>query len=99
MEESHKDVPVARLPWIPINFSTKHMTDTSYYKEVMASSKNKSGAYNLELYRLLSDTMPFYLPRRYLFICFIIILIFVNNKRNYNSCKALAFINMCFLYI
>jgi len=64
--EGHKGdgcPPVSKLPWIKENISHLKLEETQFFKEQMAFGSD-NGKFNANLYRLMTETFPLYLPKR-----------------------------------
>jgi len=57
--------PVAKIPWIPLKTSDVKLEDDKFFQKVMTAGKE--GERRIDLYRLLTQTFPFYLPQRYVY--------------------------------
>jgi hypothetical protein len=54
--------PIAKIPWMSWKTSNIKLEDHPYFKDVMTAGEE--GSRRLELYRILNQTFPFYLPKR-----------------------------------
>jgi len=54
--------PVARIPWLPAKKSKLKPEDHKFFKQMISSGEE--GTRRLEFYRILTQTFPFFLPKR-----------------------------------
>jgi len=53
--------PVARIPWLPFKESAVKPEGHKFFQEMTCKEE---GAGRLEFYKILTQTFPFYLPKR-----------------------------------
>jgi len=61
-DEENDSHLVAQIPWIKWKKSVRKLEDIKYFQEVAIAGKE--GKTRIELYRILNDIFPFYLPKR-----------------------------------
>jgi hypothetical protein len=75
--------PIAKIPWMSWKTSNIKLEDHPYFKDVMTAGEE--GSRRLELYRILNQTFPFYLPKRFAFIDNLLRISSINDRFRFHT--------------